>query len=158
MGLQAHLVRGRRACRTQHPLRARTRGRKAIQLFAALVFLLGALAPVWHQARAKEFAPDGVVQLQSLFGLTAEELRAAVCEHEDGSAPDLPDRDGARFCKRHCALLLAAQQHAPAFMPDGLAWPARNAIAAAAFSPNRCPLKASRELFGQGRPRASPLS
>jgi hypothetical protein len=158
MGWQGHLAVGTRAYRTAHLLRARICGRNLIQLFAALVFLLGALVPSWHQARAKEAAPDGVAQLQSLLGLTAEELQTVVCHQEDGSGPDLPDRDEARLCKGHCALLLASQHHAPAFIPDGLAWPARHLIAATAFNTDRCPFKAGREPFGQGRPRAPPFS
>lgn len=157
MGWQRHLAGGTRAYCTGHLLRARACGRNAIQLFAALVFLLGALAPSWRQAWAKEAVPDGVAQLQFLLGLTAEDLQAAICHQEDGSTPDLPDRDGARLCKGHCALLLAAQHHAPAFMPDGLAWPARRVIAAATFNPDRCPFQAGLQPFGQGRPRAPPL-
>jgi hypothetical protein len=158
MGLQGHLAGGRRAYRTAHPLRASLYGRNAIQLFAAFVFLLGALAPSWHQAQAKETAPDGVAQLQSLLGLTAEELQTAVCHHEDGNTPDLPDGDAARLCKGHCALLLAAQHHPPAFVPVGLAWPARRMIAATAFNRERRSFNTGREDLWQGRPRAPPLS
>jgi hypothetical protein len=130
---------------------------KAFTIFAAFVFLIGALTPLGHQAKAKEAAASAA-QLQTLLGISAEELGASICHNEDSGTSDLPGDEQSQLCKEHCALFLALQHHTPAFMPGGLAWPARGGIALAAPFAYRAALKSGYEPVGQARPRAPPAS
>jgi hypothetical protein len=130
---------------------------KAFNIFAALIFLTGAITPLGHQARAKEAPAASAAQLQTLLGVSAEELGASICQHEDGGTSESPDDEEARLCKGHCALFLALQHHMPAFIPGGFAWPARGGAAAAPFAYRKAP-KAGREPASQARPRAPPDS
>ncbi|MGO9544333.1 MAG: hypothetical protein ACLPPF_06010 [Rhodomicrobium sp.] len=154
MGLRGHSQGGRkRARRASGTLRRQG----AASLFAALVLLLGAIVPSWHQARAAVAAAE-LAQLQLLFGAQAEDFSTAICHHEDGGTSDLPDSDGSRLCKEHCLLFLALQLHAPAVAPRGIAWPAHTGVALASFVPQPAELRATREIQNQARPRAPPLA
>src|SRR5215472_13337337 len=142
MGVGTQTARKERTNRAAVLRHAEVWRHKALRLFAALIFLTSAVAPFEHQARAKEAAAASTAQLQTLLGVSAEELGASICHHEDGSASDLPSDEESRLCKEHCALFLALQHHAPAFIPGGLAWPARVRIAIAAPFADRAVLKA----------------
>jgi hypothetical protein len=131
---------------------------KVLSFLAAFVFLAGAITPLGHQAKAREAAAGSAAQLQTLLGVSAEELGASICHHEDGSASELPSDEESQLCKEHCALFLALQHHAPAFIPGGLAWPVRGQTAAAAPFAYGATLKISSEPAGQARPRAPPAA
>jgi hypothetical protein len=158
MSVRTQGIGRKRASRATALLCAGAWRHKAFTIFAALIFLTGAIVPLGHQARAKEAAAGSAAQLQTLLGMSAEELGASICHHEDGSTSELPSDDESQLCKDHCALFLALQHHAPAFVPGGLAWPAGEKIAVAAPFANRAALKASSKPAGQGRPRAPPAS
>jgi hypothetical protein len=127
-------------------------------IFAAFIFLIGGITPLGHQASAKEAAAASAAQLQTLLGVSAEELGAAICHQENGSTSELPSGEESRLCKEHCALFLALQHHAPAFMPAGLAWPAHGGTVIAGPLAYDATPKAGQEPAGQARPRAPPAS
>jgi hypothetical protein len=131
---------------------------KALRIFAALIFLIGAAAPFAHQARANEAAAATAAQLQTLLGVSAEELGAFICHYEDSGTSELPGDEDSELCKAHCALFLALQHHMPAFLPGGLVWSVRGWAAFAAPFAYRRTLKANCELAEQARPRAPPAS
>jgi hypothetical protein len=158
MGVTAQWARRKSADRAHSLLCAGDWRHRALNIFAALVFLTGAIVPLRHHARAKETATATAAELQSLLGVSAEELGASICHHEDGRTSELPGDEESRLCKEHCALFLTLQYHTPAFIPDGLAWPARGRISVAAIFAHRAALKAGREPEGQARPRAPPAS
>jgi hypothetical protein len=148
----------RHASRASLLLHAGAWRHKAFNIFAALIFLAGAITPLGHQARAKEAAAASAAQLQTLLGVSADELNAFICHHEDGGTSELPSDEESQLCKEHCALFLALQHHTPAFIPDGLAWPAHGGIAIAAPFAYGAALKTGQEPAAQGRPRAPPAS
>jgi hypothetical protein len=158
MGVRMQGARKKRASRAAVLPYAKAWQDKTLKIFAALIFLIGAAAPAGHQARAKEAAAATAAQLQTLLGVSAEELGASICHHEDGGTAELPGDEGSQLCKERCALFLALQHHMPAFMPDGLAWPAHGGIAVAAPLAYRAALKTGHEPPGQRRPRAPPAA
>jgi len=155
MGVRRQGARERRAAILPHAPVWRD---KALKIFAALIFLTGAITPLGHRARAKEAAAASAAQLQTLLGVTADEFGTSICHHEDGDASQLPSGEDSQLCKEHCALFLALQHHTPAFILGGLAWPARGRATVAAIFAYRAPLRAVHEPAGQGRPRAPPAS
>jgi hypothetical protein len=155
MGVRMRGAREKRASGATALLCAGARQHKTSNIFAVLILLIGAIVPLGHQARVKEAAAAEAAQLQILLGVSAEELSASICYHGDGG---IPDDEESRLCKEHCALFLALQHHMPAFMPRGLAWPARGRIVVAAPVTYRAALKAGHEPAEQARPRAPPAS
>jgi hypothetical protein len=158
MGVRMQGAREKRASRAPLLLRASSWRHKAFNFFAALIFLTGAITPLGHHARAKEAGAASAAQLQTLLGVSAEELGASICHHEDGGTSELPSDEESQLCKERCALFLALQHHMPAFLPGGLAWPARGWAAFAAPFAYRTALEAGPGAAAQGRPRAPPAA
>ncbi len=132
--------------------------RPTLSFFCTLILLFGALLPSWHQAKASVTASSELAQLQLLVGDNAEALAASICHHEDGDTSQKHGQDEPPFHKKSCPLCLTLAHQSPALTSNSPAFPVAVAVASTTFLPARTELKAGRQDFGQGRPRAPPLA
>ncbi|MGA7329185.1 MAG: hypothetical protein WBX25_33035 [Rhodomicrobium sp.] len=128
---------------------------RVVRFFAALIFLLRAIAPASRPAKANQ--PPGIsTDWYEAFGVTAEELKSSICHHDDDGTPDLPVGGQSRLCKEHCALLAALQHQPLGFASGSVAELPSLLIAAVTLVPDRAAPILNRDFASQRRPRAPP--